>query len=81
VPERDRVLAELAAAGIHAGIHYPAPVHLLPAFTHLGRPGSFPVAEGMAGEILSLPIFPGITAAQQEWVAEVLTRAVTGSAR
>jgi dTDP-4-amino-4,6-dideoxygalactose transaminase len=81
VPERDRVLAELAAAGIHAGIHYPAPVHLLPAFTHLGRPGSFPVAEGMAGEILSLPIFPGITFQQQERVAEVLTRAVAGSAR
>jgi dTDP-4-amino-4,6-dideoxygalactose transaminase len=81
VPERERVLAELAAAGIHAGIHYPAPVHLLPAFAHLGRPGSFPVAEQMAGEILSLPIFPGITDQQQERVAEVLTRAVTGSPR
>jgi dTDP-4-amino-4,6-dideoxygalactose transaminase len=81
VPERDRVLAELAAAGIHAGIHYPAPVHLLPAFADLGRPGAVPVAERWAGEILSLPIFPGITAAQQEWVAEVLTRAVTGRVR
>ena len=80
VPERDRVLAELAAADIHAGIHYPAPVHLLPAFRDLGLgPGSFPVAERMAGEILSLPIFPGITEHQQEWVAHVLRRAVRGS--
>ena len=36
VADRDRVLAELGAAGIGAGLHYPAPVHLLPAFAHLG---------------------------------------------
>lgn len=77
VTERDRVLAELNAAGIGAGIHYPTPVHLTGAFAGLGLgPGSFPVAEAMAGEILSLPLFPEITAAQQERVVGVLADAV-----
>jgi dTDP-4-amino-4,6-dideoxygalactose transaminase len=73
VPERDRVVHQLNAAGIGAGIHYPLPVHLVPAFegTSGGR-GSFPVAEKAATEILSLPIYPGLTAAQQEFVVEVL---------
>jgi dTDP-4-amino-4,6-dideoxygalactose transaminase len=81
VPDRDRVLAELAAADIHAGIHYPAAVHRLPAFADLDDRAGFPVAERLGAEILSLPIFPGITQAQQEWVAEVLRRSVTRSTR
>lgn len=77
VPRRDAVLARLGEAGIGAGIHYPAPVHLLPAFADLGLPaGSFPTAERLAGEILSLPMFPGITREQQERVAEALRAAV-----
>ncbi|RKO22594.1 DegT/DnrJ/EryC1/StrS family aminotransferase [Pseudarthrobacter phenanthrenivorans] len=77
VPERDRVVRELNAAGIGAGIHYPSPVHLLPAYRHLGHsPGMFPVAEGLAGEIMSLPLFPGITAGQQEQVAAALRKAL-----
>ncbi|MGY1739549.1 MULTISPECIES: DegT/DnrJ/EryC1/StrS family aminotransferase [unclassified Blastococcus] len=77
VPARDAVLADLGAAGIGAGIHYPVPVHLTGALADCGhRPGDFPVAERAAGEILSLPLFPGITAAQQERVAEVLAAAV-----
>ena len=73
VPDRDRVLHELNAAGIGAGIHYPLPVHLVPAFEAAsdGR-GSFPIAEKAATEILSLPIYPGLTATQQEFVVEVL---------
>jgi dTDP-4-amino-4,6-dideoxygalactose transaminase len=77
VPERDRVLAELNAAGIGAGIHYPQPVHLLGAYADLGyREGSFPVAEAAAGEILTLPLFPGISESQQERVAGTLRAAV-----
>jgi sugar O-acyltransferase (sialic acid O-acetyltransferase NeuD family) len=80
VAERDRVLAELGAAGIGAGLHYPAPVHLLPAFAGLGLgAGSFPVAEALAGEILSLPMYPGITSAQQERVVTALAAAVVAS--
>lgn len=78
VPERDRVLRELHAAGIGAGIHYPAPVHLTGAFACLGHgPGSFPVAERAAGELLSLPLYPELTPAQQERVIEVLAAALS----
>jgi dTDP-3-amino-3,4,6-trideoxy-alpha-D-glucose transaminase len=67
-PER---LAEfLAARGIATGRHYPVPVHLTTAYSHLGyEEGAFPVAEALARECLSLPIFPGIT---QEQVAAVV---------
>ena len=80
-PDRPVVSEALTAAGIGHGIHYPAPVHLLPATTHLGlRPGTAPRAEAHAGQILSLPMFPGITAEQQEHVVETLTDAVLGRA-
>ena len=73
VGSRDEVLARLQAKGIGAAIHYPIPVHLQQAFAHLGLgPGSFPVAEEAAGTQLSLPIYPGITADQQEQVVETL---------
>jgi dTDP-4-amino-4,6-dideoxygalactose transaminase len=77
VPDRDRVLKELHAAGIGAGIHYPVPVHRTAAFAGLGYPeGSFPVTEQAAQEILSLPLFAEITAEQQERVALVLQAAL-----
>ena len=78
---RDRVLAELNDAGIGAGVHYPVPVHLTGAFAGLGyAPGAFPHAERAAGELLSLPIHPQLTAAQQETVVEALTTALARSA-
>jgi len=77
VPDRDRVIKELHAAGIGAGIHYPVPVHLSAAFAGLGYDdGAFPMAERAAREVLSLPLFPQITPAQQERVASVLTAAL-----
>jgi dTDP-4-amino-4,6-dideoxygalactose transaminase len=77
VADRDAVLARMNGAGIGAGIHYPVPVHATGAFADSGyRPGDFPVTERAAQEILSLPMFPGITPAQQERVAEVLAAAV-----
>ncbi|MCU1346701.1 MAG: putative PLP-dependent enzyme involved in cell wall biosis [Acidimicrobiia bacterium] len=77
VPERDRVLESLNRQGIGAGIHYPVPVHLAPAFADLGLgAGAFPVAEQLAQRMLSLPLFPGITAAQQEQVAESVVAAL-----
>jgi dTDP-4-amino-4,6-dideoxygalactose transaminase len=77
VAARDAVLADLNAAGVGAGVHYPVPVHLTGALAPLGHgTGDFPVVERAAGEILSLPLFPGITPAQQERVAEVLAGAV-----
>jgi dTDP-4-amino-4,6-dideoxygalactose transaminase len=77
VPDRDRVLKELQAAGIQAGIHYPVPVHLTPAFAGLGYPeGSFPVAERNADQLLSLPLFAEITPEQQARVVDELKAAV-----
>ncbi len=77
VPERDRVLEKLHAEGIGAGVHYPLPLHLQPALRFLGHgPGDFPDAERAAREVLSLPIFPGIQAAQQERVVDVLRSAL-----
>ena len=63
----------LTAQGIQTGIHYPTPVHLLPAFADLGcRAGQFPHAERAADEVLSLPMFPEITAGQCEEVARAV---------
>jgi dTDP-4-amino-4,6-dideoxygalactose transaminase len=77
VDERDRVLAELTADGIGAGIHYPTPVHLSEAYASLGyRRGQFPVAEAAADRILSLPMFPHLREEQQERVAASLARAL-----
>ena len=60
----------LQAKGIQSGIHYPFPVHLLPAFTDLGyNAGDFPHAERAANEVLSLPMFPELTPSQSEAVA------------
>ena len=78
VPHRDEVFKKMNAEGIGATIHYPIPVHLHGAFDHLGLgPGSFPVAEKAASEILSLPIFPGITVEQQTRTVDSLRRALS----
>ncbi len=77
VPDRDRVIKELHAASIDAGIHYPVPIHLTSAFARLGdAEGAFPVTERAAHEILSLPLFPEISPTQQERVVSVLITAV-----
>ena len=59
----------LNAKGVQTGIHYPIPVHLLPAYADLGyKAGQFPHSEAAANEVLSLPMFPEITPAQVEGV-------------
>ncbi len=68
--ERAAWQAALAAQDIQSGIHYPTPVHLLPAFSDLGgHRGQFPHAEQAANEVLSLPMFPELTREQCEEVA------------
>ena len=67
----------LQAQGIQTGIHYPTPVHLLPAFADLGyHAGQFPHAERAANEVLSLPMFAELTEAQGEEVARAVTNLV-----
>jgi dTDP-4-amino-4,6-dideoxygalactose transaminase len=72
--DRRQALQEgLAARGIQTGIHYPTPVHLLPAFSELGhRVGDFPHSERAANEVLSLPMFPELTAVQTAEVARAV---------
>jgi len=75
VPHRDEVLRRLQDERIGAGIHYPVPVHLQPAFRYLGYgKGDFPVAEAAAKELLSLPLYPQITEEQQVRVASAIRR-------
>ncbi|MER8917025.1 DegT/DnrJ/EryC1/StrS family aminotransferase [Mesorhizobium sp. M0761] len=68
-PDRARWGEALNAQGIQSGIHYPIPVHLLPAYADLGyKQGQFPHAEKAAAEVLSLPMFPELTEQQQDAV-------------
>ncbi len=78
VPERDRVLASLKQYGIGAGIHYPLPCHAQPPFQEPdGRPRvSLPRTETLAGEILSLPLYPEITEEQLQRVVHLLRRSL-----
>jgi dTDP-4-amino-4,6-dideoxygalactose transaminase len=70
---REKWQAALQARGIGTGIHYPTPVHLLPAYTDLGyKAGAFPHSEQAAKEVLSLPMYAELTAAMQEEVAGTL---------
>ncbi|VEP18427.1 Pleiotropic regulatory protein [Hyella patelloides LEGE 07179] len=74
---REQIQTALADAGIQSGIHYPIPCHLQPAFKYLGyQSGDFAHAETLSAQILSLPIFPGITKAQIELVCQQLLEAV-----
>jgi len=69
--ERDRMMHHLKKAGIGTGIHYPIPLHLQRAYVSLNYgPGDFPTAKLVAGEIVSLPMFPQLRADQQVRVAE-----------
>jgi dTDP-4-amino-4,6-dideoxygalactose transaminase len=81
VHNRDQVLADLQAGGVGAGIHYPQPVHQLAPFVADAAGRSYPVADAAATQILSLPIFPGITDEQQQQVASVLKSSLTVSVR
>jgi dTDP-4-amino-4,6-dideoxygalactose transaminase len=68
---RDGMMSHLKAAGIGTGIHYPVPLHMQKAYASLNhRPEDFPVAARVAAEIVSLPMYPQMIAAQQARVAE-----------
>ncbi len=71
VQNRETLMACLAEKEIFCGIHYPVPVHLTEAYRSLGyNKGSFPVAENIAGQLLSLPMFPELEHEQIEKVAK-----------
>jgi dTDP-4-amino-4,6-dideoxygalactose transaminase len=69
-PQRDALQARLREQGIGTAIHYPIPIHLQPFYVRNGfHRGQFPVTEQLCGEILSLPMFPEMTAEQVRYVA------------
>jgi dTDP-4-amino-4,6-dideoxygalactose transaminase len=71
--DREGLVAHLGKAGIGSGIHYPIPLHLQRAYEGLGyKTGDFPVCEKIAAEIISLPMYPQITAEQQARVVREL---------
>lgn len=78
--DRDGLMRHLKEAGIGTGIHYPVPLHLQKAYASLGyTPSDLPVASRIAAEIVSLPMYPQLTAGQQRRVAEEI-RAFTSGA-
>jgi dTDP-4-amino-4,6-dideoxygalactose transaminase len=73
--DRDYVQSRLAALGVETLIHYPVACHLQPAYRHLEiREGELPLAERVQSEVLSLPLWPGMSHAQVEYVIESCRR-------
>jgi len=71
VADRDGLQRHLTKQQIGTGIHYPVALHLQKAYKNMGgAPGDFPVAERVAVEILSLPMFPGLTGEQQARIVD-----------
>lgn len=73
--ERDRLMEYLKERQIGTIIHYPIPPHMSEAYQYLGfKKGDFPIAEAYADEVLSLPIYNGITKEEQDYVIDALNR-------
>lgn len=82
VQERGRLMNNLQEHGIGTGIHYPLPLHLQKAYSHLGyRLGDFPIAEKVAAEVVSLPMYPHLQYAQQEYVTDAIVHFLRGETR
>lgn len=72
-PQRDAMLDFLNERGVQAGVHYPVPLHLQPAYAALGyRAGDLPITEEVAATCLSLPLYPEMTLDQQDYVVDVV---------
>lgn len=77
---RDRIRQHLQNQGIASMVYYPLPLHLQPVYAALGyQPGQLPIAEQAAQEVLSLPMFPELTAVEQEIVRDGLKAALEGT--
>ncbi|MDZ7374227.1 MAG: DegT/DnrJ/EryC1/StrS family aminotransferase [candidate division KSB1 bacterium] len=78
-PQRDALLEHLRRQGIGAGVHYPIPLHLQPAYAKDYRGQTFPAAEAAAKEVLSLPLYPELATEQVEYVAGAVREFLTHS--
>jgi dTDP-4-amino-4,6-dideoxygalactose transaminase len=81
VQERDVVARNLQEKGVGCAVHYPVPIHLQDACRNLGyKKGAFPIAESLADQFLSLPMFPELTEEQIEYVARCVGEVVGAEA-
>jgi len=75
--DRDGLQKRLEAAGIQTAVHYPLPIHLMPAYSDARyKLGDFPAAEACARSVLSIPVFEHLSAAQVEQVANEISQLV-----
>jgi dTDP-4-amino-4,6-dideoxygalactose transaminase len=78
IKNRDKLREKLKKAGVSTGIHYPVPLHLQPAYKHLNyKKGDFPVAEKIAKEILSLPVYSELTVNQIQFIVNLIKKLVS----
>jgi aminotransferase EvaB len=81
-PERDAIIQALAGRGISVGVHYPWPLHLMPAYRDFGLgEGSLPATERAAREIWSLPLYPSLTDAEQDQICEAILKIASQTRR
>jgi dTDP-4-amino-4,6-dideoxygalactose transaminase len=78
IPIRDKLQEHLAKCGISTLIHYPKPPHLQKAYEKLGfSRGAFPKAEKLSNEVLSLPIYPGLTKTTASQISLKISKIIT----
>jgi aminotransferase EvaB len=76
-PGRERIIERLQSQGIECGIHYPTPIHCMPAYRSLGcQPGSLPVTEEAASQVLSLPCYPELSIEAVQAVCAAVKEAI-----
>ena len=74
---RDEVMAQLKEKGCGCGVHYPVPLHLQPAYAFLGgKEGDHPISEAYAKQIISIPMFPELTAEQVAEAADIIKEVI-----
>jgi len=75
---RDHVRSSLENNGIETGIHYPIPIHLQPPYRKMYGyiEGRFPTSEKLSGEVLSLPMYPGLTEQQIVSICQLIKQSL-----
>lgn len=77
VPDRDKLQQVLQTKGVPTAVHYPVPLNLQPAFANLNKPsGSFPVAEAVAGRVMSLPMHPYLSKDDMQTIVDAVASAL-----
>lgn len=72
---RDQLVEVLRSQGVIPAIYYPWPLHLQPAYRKLGyKKGDFPIAERVSGQVISLPVHPGVTIKQVDYVSNLIIK-------